>query len=333
MALTEPLTGDGGIFKYSFSVLLPLRFFRLRVDKIPSEAINPEELLAIPSGDFMMGSPPWEPGREKYEILHEVTISRSFIMAKTEVGSSQLAVVMNWALENELAQSFDGEIRSRDEHQRLFLRAYNTPGLVFNAESTRLVAQPGYESSAATVAWYGAMVYCYCLNILEGKEQAVDISGWTMNRDALGYRLPTEAELECACRAHSETAFYIGPITHTGSRVLDDNLDKAGWYGANRLGNPGQTVALKLANDWGSYDMHGNTAEWCFDVLRDYDGNSVVDPLIAPPIVAENEDDRESRVLRGAGFDARQCRSAYRHGASPKSCCGGIRLVVSASPI
>lgn len=84
------------------------------------------------------------------------------------------------------------------------------------------------------------------------------------------YRLPTEAEWEYACRAYSNTAFYTGDIEGTNCK-FDRYLDKAGWY----CGNSGQKspfynlkhrpVAMKLPNNFGLYDMHGNVMEWCLD--------------------------------------------------------------------
>jgi len=112
-----------------------------------------------------------------------------------------------------------------------------------------------------------------------------------------GFRLPTEAEWEYACRAGS-TGPYAG------------NLDAMGWYGQNS-GYTTHPVGQKQANAWGLYDMHGNVWEWCSDWWGDYPAGSVTDP--AGPGSGSN------RVIRGGCWInfARSCRSAFRSRDDP----------------
>src|SRR5690606_12074529 len=113
----------------------------------------------------------------------------------------------------------------------------------------------------------------------ENVVRSIPIPGLFVNWTADGYRLPTEAEWEYACRAETTTAFYTGPITHTGAVQLDPNLDAAGWYGGNRPPLSGtRTVGLKAANNHGLFDMHGNVHEWCWDWAAAYDGDAT-DPV------------------------------------------------------
>ena len=116
------------------------------------------------------------------------------------------------------------------------------------------------------VSWDMAVQFCNALSLQEGLTPAYTIHGpngdVTWHHDADGYRLPTEAEWEYACRAGSTTAFANGPITHTGCSPLDPNLDAMGWYCGNNSPSGPKLVGQKQANEWGLYDMHGNVWAW-----------------------------------------------------------------------
>ena len=95
-----------------------------------------------------------------------------------------------------------------------------------------------------------------------------------------GYRLPTEAEWEFACRAGTTTAYSYG-----------DKLTKSD---ANILGSSIKTVGSYKPNAFGLYDMHGNVWEWCEDWYGDYPAGAVIDPK--GPATGVH------RVLRGGFF-------------------------------
>ena len=124
-----------------------------------------------------------------------------------------------------------------------------------------------------------------------------------------GFRLPTEAEWEYACRAGT---------TGDHSGVLDETA----WYEANSGGET-HPVGLKQPNAWGLHDMHGNVWEWCQDWYGEYPTGLVADPQ-GPPA-------GEKRVSRGGGWNAfgPSCRSAFRDGNVPDARYGdlGFRLV------
>jgi formylglycine-generating enzyme required for sulfatase activity len=123
-----------------------------------------------------------------------------------------------------------------------------------------------------------------------------------------GFRLPTEAEWEYACRGGTKGAYA-------------EDLDAMGWYDGNS-GSKTHAVATKQPNGWGLYDMHGNVWEWCRDWYGDYPTGLVTDPTGASS--------GSFRVLRGGSwYDlARLCRSANRYWSGPDYRIGilGFRL-------
>lgn len=118
-----------------------------------------------------------------------------------------------------------------------------------------------------------------------------------------GYRLPTEAEWEYACRAGSDTPYYWGSESGIGSHA---------WYDGNS-GNKTHPVAQKTPNAWGLYDMSGNVWEWCSDWYgSNFYANSPNNDPVGP-------DTGSFRVLRGGSWNlnAGHCRSAFRNWSNP----------------
>jgi len=130
-----------------------------------------------------------------------------------------------------------------------------------------------------------------------------------------GFRLPTEAEWEYACRSGGKNELYCG----------GRNLDSLGWYNNNSNGRT-HPVGMKQPNGLGLYDMSGNVYEWCQDV---YHSNAYSNHAIQNPLATGSG----SRVLRGGAWinDARRCRAAYRLWGEPsdRSSRIGFRLVSS----
>ena len=106
------------------------------------------------------------------------------------------------------------------------------------------------------VTWTAAVKFCNARSALEGLTHCYDPKTWACDFSANGYRLPTEAEWEYACRAGSTSDYYFG------SRVED--LRSYAWFEGNSDFKP-HAVDQRKPNVWGLYDMAGNVWEWCHD--------------------------------------------------------------------
>ena len=182
------------------------------------------------------------------------------------------------------------------------------------------------------INWFDAIEYCNRRSQKEGLTPAYSIRGTgnsrsaTWNRNANGYRLPTEAEWEFACRAGTTTPFSIGNNATTDQANYDGsnpyNNNAAGEYRRRPLaiGSFGQ-------NPWGLHDMHGNVFEWCWDLYGTYMSSAQTNPIGAAF--------GTERILRGGAWSSRglNIRSAYRFNASPANAnpIYGFRLAQNAN--
>jgi formylglycine-generating enzyme required for sulfatase activity len=220
----------------------------------------PEGFVRINGGTFIMGSPASETGRDDDEIQHRVTVS-AFYMGRYEVAQADYEEVMGT-----------------------------------NPSETK-----GFNLPVTNVSWFDAIEYCNRLSQRERLTPAYTISGsgnnrtveW--NRNANGYRLPTEAEWEYACRAGTTTAYNTGA-------AINNNT---GWHWANS-GRRMHPVGEKPANAWGLHDMHGNVQEWCWDWYGEYGTTNQTDPV--------GVTSGASRVRRGGSYldNGQRLRSAWR---------------------
>ncbi|MCL2805460.1 MAG: SUMF1/EgtB/PvdO family nonheme iron enzyme [Treponema sp.] len=222
----------------------------------------PDNMVRINGGTFTMGSPENEPGRRSNEQQWQVTVS-SFYMRKNLVTQKEYQDVMGT--------------------NTSFFKGDNLP--------------------VDSLTWYEAVEYCNKLSQREGLTPAYTINGTnvTWNVNANGYRLPTEAEWEYACRAGTTTAYNTGAVIN----------DSTGWYDVNSDGRT-HPVGFKRANAWGLFDMHGNVYEWCWDW---YESQYQSGPLTNPTGASFGT----HRVLRGGSWfnEAIFARSANRNWHEP----------------
>lgn len=267
---------------------------------VPPENSVGQNFVLITGGTFEMGSPETEAWRLEDEAQHTVTVS-DFYMSIYEVTQAEYAEVMG-----DNPSSFLGEVLPVE-----------------------------------MVSWMDAVRYCNALSEKEGLTPAYTVEGQTVtwNRAADGYRLPTEAEWEYACRAGTKTSFntetsisaeeanYYGHYPYE----IEDNYFSQG----NLSTKPGEyrqtTVAVDSfsPNPWGLYNMHGNVGEWVWDYYGAYETDAQTDPTGA--------ETGTLRVYRGGGWNdfAKNIRSAYRAAMAEdnESFNIGIRLVRNSADI
>ena len=187
------------------------------------------EMVVVPAGDVMMGSPEQERGRSDEEgPQHRVTIANPFAIGKFSVTRGEFAAFVGETGYNTLGGC---DVLSGSEWKHLPDRSWRSPGSFDQNDRHPVVC----------VNWYDAKAYAAWLSKKVGKE----------------YRLLTEAEREYAARAKTATRYSFG----------DDAalLSQYAWYEAN-AGGATHPVDEKKPNAFGLHDMHGNVWSWCEDI-------------------------------------------------------------------
>ena len=171
------------------------------------------------------------------------------------------------------------------------------------------------------VSWYDAVEFCNYLSIMSGYDPVYTINGTTVNVpdwSKNGYRLPTEAEWEYACRAGTASGFSNGTSFNTTTWDWPVSLNNIAWHPGNSDYFV-QDVGGKNANPWGLHDMHGNVDEWCWDWYGAsyYSQSQNTDNPKGPYSSSVTPSER---VIRGGGVtltETYQLRSSARRGFQP----------------
>jgi formylglycine-generating enzyme required for sulfatase activity len=182
----------------------------------------------------------------------------------------------------------------------------------------------GPDKPVEQVDWYHAVLFCNMRSLKEGLKPCYDSKTLACDFTAHGYRLPTEAEWEYACRAGARGSYSFGSDAA--------KLKACAWFKAN-AGQTSHPVGQKSPNAWGLYDMHGNVAEWCHDFYSEtfYSQSPGKDP--------RGPTSGDKCVLRGGSWRTSEdgCRSSARNGETLRfadACFGsdafGFRCVKSA---
>lgn len=247
------------------SVLRPYR------EKLP-------EMVRIPAGKFLMGSPPFEEGRKSDETQHEVTISNNFLMGKYEVTVGQWVSLMGES--SKVAHRNGGKELSASTVNN-FHGAWYHYNKLSPAKLSSSYYHKFHEKTPAFGVYYGDVVkFCQELTKIHRTLNLIPQN--------VVYRLPTEAEWEYALRAGTKTAYFWG---NNRSEGKDFGISNDFWRQKDK---PIEVGTSSKGNPWGIYGMVDSVAEFLYDNQRNYDegGNAfnknTVDPVGPIPKIPLN---------------------------------------------
>ncbi len=254
----------------------------------------------VPAGTFRMGSPESEKGRDGWEKLHAVTLTRGFWIGETEVTQEQF-------------ERFVAATGYRTEAEKEGWSLAWTGSEWGRKEGVSWRRSGGAEHPVVHVSWNDAQAFC----------------AWASRETGVEIHLPTEADWERAARAGTGTATYAGNLTLRGDCDAPE-LDAIAWYCGNS-GSASHPVGGKAANGWGLHDMLGNAWEWVEDAA-DLRRRKIVTTTYVGDAKDPLSTEGSRRVIRGGSWVAVApgVRASVRGAVSPdhRGLDLGFRLVL-----
>jgi formylglycine-generating enzyme required for sulfatase activity len=251
------------------------------------------EMVLLPTGEFMMGTPEDEFHRTQYEGRpRRVGIARPFAIGRFEITVDQFA-------------AFVAETGAATGNQCRVITGFDRNPPPFALSPDASFRRPGFEVTgshpAGCISWHDAQAYV----------------AWLRRRTGKPYRLPTEAEWEYSARAGATTRYSFGEdaMQLCAYAKFADLSTEFAWRGACRAEGArfgSMPVGTFKPNSWGIFDMHGNVWEWVEDCWTMDAANAPTDgSAFARPGSCE------LGVIRGGSWlsGSLRVRSAFRLGA------------------
>ena len=259
------------------------------------------QMVPIPGGTFLLGSPATEEGRNADEGPQVTVLIDPFWMSTHEVTWGEYQAFMS--LYSQLKQIQGLKYQLADPQKAEQVRAQlAAAGADVLREHLERLPEDVDAITAPTELYEPDITYEYGSEpdqpaVTMTQYAAKQYSKWISKLTSKFYCLPSEAEWEYACRAGTKTAYHFG----------DDpgELDQYAWY-ADNAESQLNTVGTKKPNPWGLYDMHGNVAEWVLDAYDE--GGFLEKGKVRWPTEVF------PRVVRGGSWEsaASDCRAAVR---------------------
>jgi formylglycine-generating enzyme required for sulfatase activity/serine/threonine protein kinase len=264
--------------------------------KVPVEYTNSigMKFRLIPPGEFLMGSTPEEVEEALKAVLPTDSFGRECIQSQVPQHKVILTQAVYLGVHEVTQKDYQAVMQATPSH-------FSSTGPGKDAVAGMQTAKHPVEM----VNWNDAAEFCAKLSQKEAFKPYYLRAGDTITPlEGTGYRLPTEAEWEFACRAGTTTKYWTGDI--------DEAMIRTAWFTANS-GYRTHGAGEWAANPLGLHDMHGNVGEWVEDTWEPLYYGQFVTQLAVNPRGPNSA--RSLRVVRGGSVasPAFDCRSAYRN--------------------